>query len=134
MGPNGATNTQEQASQPGRFGRYAHRALAEDVLCSAEQDALSEKSLADFSQLEPGLGGDQGRGGAATASPSEKMDLNPQHGHHRLARMHDQLSHYAAGEPLKASALAFGAGALLALLLGRGIKRFGSKPGQTKTV
>lgn len=130
MGPNGVATMQAQASHPGRFGRYGHRALADDVLCSAEQDALSEKSLADFSQLEPGLGVDQRMDTGATASRPQGPDLNPQLARDPLARMQDQLSHYAGAEPLKASALAFGAGALLALVLARGIKRLVARPGQ----
>ena len=130
MGPNGVAKTQAQASHPGRFGRYGHRALAEDVLCSAEQDARSEKSLADFSQLEPGLGIDQRMGAGATVSRPQRPNLNPQLARDQLARMQDRLSHYAVAEPLKASALAFGTGALLALVLARGIKRLVARPGR----
>jgi hypothetical protein len=130
MGPNGSAKTQAQASHPGRFGRYGHRDVAEDVLCSAEQDALSENSLAEFSQLEPGLGVDQRMNARVTVSSLQQPDLNPKFARDRLARMQDKLSHFAAAEPLRASALAFGTGALLGLVIARGIKRLVAKLGR----
>ncbi len=92
-------------------GKVSHRPLNEEVLQSAVEVAKGEVLLAD---------------GALHAHKPEPHQVL---GHHKhtdfglLQSLEDRATRFVLLEPLKASMLAAGAGAMLALLLEQSIKR-----------
>jgi len=105
-----------QKSNASHHGRVGHRPLSEDVLQSAVEAAKDEVLVVDTS---------------AKGHPAEHVKVKP----HRLGlvsgfyqRLEDRATRYVLQEPLKASIMAAGAGALLALVLEHSLKRLVRPP------
>lgn len=106
-----------------RAGRGTHRSLNEDVLQSAE-DAVASEGADDYAGLSRGdyvarTGGVEspytgtlsGRGMVGSSMEEAVPGF--------FSRMESQVTRYVAHQPGKAAMLAAGAGALLAILMGR---------------
>jgi hypothetical protein len=98
MNPDLQTMHKPDGSQHGRVG---HRSLSEDVLQSAAEVAKTEVFLSDDAM--------------------QSQQAEPPHG--RLQRWEDKATRFVVLKPMKASLLAIGAGAVLALLLEQSLKR-----------
>lgn len=106
-------------------GQGKHRSLDEDVLQSAE-DAVASEGADDYG-LSRGdhvtrAGGVEsaytGTVGSSGSSGMNRLDLDEE-GHGFFSRMESQVTRYVAQQPAKAAMMAAGAGALLAILMGR---------------
>ncbi len=104
-------------------GRGTHRSLNEDVLQSAE-DAVASEGADDYAGLSRGdyvarTGGVERpytgtlSGAGVGRSKMEAVGVG------FFSRMESQVSRYVARQPAKAAMMAAGAGALLAILMGR---------------
>lgn len=124
MTPSNSTPSKE--GQSGRPGQ--HRTLSDDVLQSAE-DAVASEGADDYAGVFRGdsrgdyvarTGGVQSpyTGTVGSAGPS-RLNLGMSQGAGFFSRMEDQVTSYVARQPARAAMMAAGAGALLALVMGR---------------
>lgn len=101
-------------------GQHAHRPLSDDVLQSAEE-AVAAEGADDYAGLS------RGDYVARTDVRTSRLGANAERGY-AMQSAEDagvsRLTRYVKAEPAKAALMAAGAGALLALLMGR---RRGSK-------
>jgi hypothetical protein len=98
MSPDLQTTHKPDGSQHGRIG---HRSLNEDVLQSAAEVAKAEVFQSD--------------------SALQSQSVERRHG--RLQHWEEKATSFVVLKPMKASLLAAGAGAMLALLLEQGLRR-----------
>lgn len=104
-------------------GRGTHRSLNEDVLQSAE-DAVASEGADDYASLSRGdyvartSGTERPYTGTLSGTGMDSSSMEDA-GSGFFSRMQHRATHYVAQQPAKAAMLAAGAGALLAILMGR---------------
>ncbi len=112
MNPSNSTSSSSPVS--------SHRSLNEDVLQSAE-DAVASEGADDYAGLSRGdyvtrTGNVQSPyTGTVTGTVSGAVGSDPGF----FSRMESQVTRYVAQQPAKAAMMAAGAGALMALVLGK---------------
>lgn len=117
MSQNGEGETSEPLAQA---PYVAHRRLQDPVQPSAAQEVLVDRTQPITPSAQPAQ---PSPAGAAWPFPGGDEAQQPGDAVRWLTRTSGEVGRYVAEQPLKAALLAVGAGALAALLLGRGMSR-----------
>ncbi len=104
-------------------GHGAHRTLGEDVMQSAE-DAVASEGADDYAGLSRGDYVTRSGGGVqspytGTVSSRGAGKVDTAVGSGFFSRMESQVTRYVTRQPARAAMMAAGAGALMAVLMGR---------------